>query len=212
MLIVGAKGFAKEVLEILYQNEYKKDIVFYDDVNSDINSKLYDKYHILKSEVEAKDFFLKNGPEFTIGIGSPKLRAKIYQKFNSIGGILTSIISNNADIGNHDTKIDIGCNILSGVRISNSVSIGKGCIVYYNSIITHDSFIGDFVEISPSVNILGRVEISSYTHIGSNATILPDIKIGKNSIIGAGSVVTKDVPDNALVVGVPAKIVKSLEK
>ena len=37
MLIVGAKGFAKEVLEVLYQNEYKKDIAFYDDVNSDVN-------------------------------------------------------------------------------------------------------------------------------------------------------------------------------
>ena len=41
MLIVGAKGFAKEVLEVLYQNEYKKEIVFYDDVNSNINGKLY---------------------------------------------------------------------------------------------------------------------------------------------------------------------------
>ena len=100
---------------------------------------------------------------------------------------------------------------MSGVKISNSVSIGKGCIIYYNSIIAHDCVIGDFVEISPSVSILGRVEISNHTHIGAGATILPDIKIGKNSIIGAGSVVTKDVPDNVIVVGVPAKIVKFLK-
>jgi sugar O-acyltransferase (sialic acid O-acetyltransferase NeuD family) len=211
MLIVGAKGFAKEVLEVLYQNEYKKDIAFYDDVNSDVNGKLYGKYQILKNEIEAKDFFLKNGPVFTIGIGDPNLRARIYQQFNNIGGELTSTISNNSEIGHYDIKIDIGCNILSGVKISNSVSIGKGCIIYYNSIITHNCVIGDFVEISPSVSILGRVEISSHTHIGANATILPDIKIGKNSVIGAGSVVTKDVPDNVMVIGMPAKVVKSLE-
>ena len=208
MLIVGAKGFAKEVLEVLCQNKYKKEIVFYDDVNSDVNGKLYGKYQILKSEVEAKEFFLKNGNEFTIGIGNPNLRARIYQKFNNIGGQFTSTISNNSDIGNYDIKIDIGCNILSGVKISNSVSIGKGCIIYYNSIVAHDSVIGDFVEISPSVSILGRSEISSYTHIGANATILPDIKIRNNSVIGAGSVVTKDVPDNVLVVGSPARVIK----
>ena len=211
MLIVGAKGFSKEVLEILHQNEYQKDIAFYDDVNSDVSGKLYGKFKILKNVIEAKDFFLKNGPEFTIGIGDPKLRFRMYKKFNNISGVFTSTISDYSDIGNYDTNIGVGCNILSGVRVSNSVSIGKGCIIYYNSIIAHDCFIGDFVEISPSVNILGRVDVSSYTHIGANATILPDIKIGKNSIIGAGSVVTKDVPDNVVVLGVPAKIIKSLK-
>jgi len=210
MLIVGAKGFAKEVLEVLCQNSYKKQIVLFDNINDEVNGQLYDRYNILKSIDDAKNYFINSGDEYTIGIGDPKLRKRIYKQFNDIGGKLTSTISVNSDIGNYDTKIGVGCNILSGVRISNSVSVGKGCIIYYNSIITHDCVIGDFVEISPSVNILGRVEISNYTNIGSNSTILPGIKIGKNSVIGAGSVVTKDVPDNVMVVGVPAKIFKPL--
>ena len=98
MLIVGAKGFAKEVLEVLYQNEYEKEIVFYDDVNSDVNGKLYGKYQILKSELEVKDFFLRNGPEFTIGIGNPRLRNEMYSKFNNIGGKLTSAINVNSAV------------------------------------------------------------------------------------------------------------------
>ena len=211
MLIVGAKGFAKEVLEILSQNSYKKQIVLFDNINDEVNGKLYDMYNVLKSIDDAKNHFINSGNEYTIGIGDPKLRKRIYKQFNDIGGKLISTISVNSDIGNYDTEIGVGCNILSGVRISNSVSVGKGCIIYYNSIITHDCVIGDFVEISPSVNILGRVEISSYTHIGSNSTILPGIKIGKNSVIGAGSVVTKDVPDNVMVIGVPAKIIKFLK-
>ena len=48
MLIVGAKGFSKEVLEILHQNEYQKDIAFYDDVNCDVSGELYGKFKILK--------------------------------------------------------------------------------------------------------------------------------------------------------------------
>ena len=50
-------------------------------------------------------------------------------------GLLVPLTGKNSEIGHHDTKIDIGCNILSGVKISNSVSIGKGCLIYYNSII-----------------------------------------------------------------------------
>ena len=71
--------------------------------------------------------------------------------------------------------------------------------------------IGDFVELSPNVTILGNVSIGSFTQIGANSTILPNIKIGENVIIGAGSVVTKDIPDNSLAYGVPSKIIKFLE-
>ena len=211
MLIFGAKGFAIEVLNILSENQYKENIVFYDDISNDLDKMLYSKYPILKNKIEVQEFFLKNGSSFTIGIGNPNLRAKIYKQFKNIGGKLTSTISSNSAIGHYDTKIDIGCNILSGVKISNSVSIGRGCLIYYNSVITHNCIIGDFVEISPSVNILGNVEICRNTHIGANVTILPNIKIGKNSIIGAGSVVTKNVPDNVLAIGVPSKIIKRIK-
>ena len=153
MLIVGAKGFAKEILEILHQNTYKKQIVLFDNVNSEVNGQLYERYRILKSIDDAKNHFINSGNEYTIGIGDPKLRERIYKQFNDIGGKLTSTISVNSETGSYDTNIDIGCNILSGVKISNSVSIGKGCIIYYNAIVTHDCIIDDFVEISPSVNI-----------------------------------------------------------
>jgi len=210
MLIVGAKGFAKEVLEVLYQNEYKKDIVFYDDVNIDVCGKLYGKYKILKNEIEVKDFFLKNGPEFTIGIGGPVLRNELYNRFSNLGGDFTSVISLKSDIGHFNSSIGKGCIITSGVIVTNDVKINNGSIVNLNSTIGHDTIIGRFVEICPNANISGRCIINDMVFIGTSATVLPDIKIGKNSIIGAGSVVTKDVPDNVLVVGVPAKIVKYL--
>nr|WP_250349320.1 DapH/DapD/GlmU-related protein [Flavobacterium anhuiense] len=50
--------------------------------------------------------------------------------------------------------------------------------------------------------------MGEFSQIGANSTILPKVKIGKNVIVGAGSVVTKDIPDNCLVVGVPARIIK----
>lgn len=210
MLIIGAKGFAKEVLEVLHQNNQLKNLAFYDDVNKDIGDFLFTSFPILKNEAAVKEYFKKFGPEFTIGIGNPYLRDKLSKKFTNLGGVLTSTISNSASIGSYDVIIGKGSNILPGAIFSNSVQLGIGCIVYYNSIITHDCIIGKFVEISPSVTILGRVKIGDYCQIGTNATVLPDISIGKNVIVAAGAVVTKDIPDNCVVVGIPAKIIKKL--
>ena len=70
MIIVGAKGFAKEVLEILHQNNQLVGIAFYDDVNQDLPDLLFGKFPILKYEDQVREHFQKFGNEFTIGIGS----------------------------------------------------------------------------------------------------------------------------------------------
>ena len=208
MLIVGAKGFAKEVLEVLHQNNQTENVVFFDDVNPDIGDFLFGKFKILKSELDVKSYFATVDKNFTIGIGNPILRYKLYLQFETWGGVFTSTISPKALIGTYEIAILQGCNILSGVTISNTNEVGKGCLIYYDSVITHDCIIGNFVEISPKVAVLGRCQIGSFSHLGTNSTILPNIKIGKNVIVGAGSVVTKDLPDNCVAVGIPAKIIK----
>jgi sugar O-acyltransferase (sialic acid O-acetyltransferase NeuD family) len=210
MLIIGAKGFAKEVLEVIHQLNQLENLFFYDDVNDDVPEKLFGQFPILRTTQEASVYFKTVDNQFTIGIGNPVLRKQLYDKFSALGGEFTSTISPLATIATFDVNIGYGSNVLSGAFFSNGSKLGKGCIVYYNSIITHDCTIGDFVEISPSVTLLGRSGIGSYSQIGSNATILPGIKIGKNVIIGAGSVVTKDLPDNCVAVGIPAKIIKEL--
>ncbi len=210
MIIVGAKGFAKEVLEVVHQLKQLDNLAFYDDVNDDVPEKLFAQFTVLRTTQEASEYFKTFDNRFTIGIGNPVLRKELYDKFSSLGGEFTSTISPLAIIGSFDVQIGIGSNILSGSVFSNSTEIGIGCLVYHYSIITHDCKMGDFVEISPAVNLLGRCEIGSFSQIGSNATVLPGIKIGKNVIIGAGSVVTKNLPDNCVAIGIPAKIIKEL--
>lgn len=211
MLIIGAKGFAKEVLEIFHQLKKIDSIAFYDDVNNDIGDFLYDTFPILKNEEQVVNFFKTNGNEFTIGIGSPVLRYKLYKKFSTIGGKYSSNISPLASIGFYGNNIAEGCNIMTGSVITSDVSIGIGSLVNLNCTIGHDSILEDFVELCPGVHISGNCKIGSFSFIGTNSTVIPNVTIGKNVIIGAGSVVTKDIPDNSVAVGTPAKVIKNLE-
>lgn len=209
MLIIGAKGFAKDILEIMRQNNELDQLFFYDDLNSDIGDKLFGEFPILKSIEEAEAYFSNIDNRFSIGIGNPHLRCKMYHQFRAIGGILHDTISPRIDIGHYDVNIGIGCNILSGVKISNSVQIGMGTMIYYNSIINHDVVIGKFVEISPGAIVLGHCKIGSFTRVGSGSIILPGVTIGNYVEIAAGAVVTTDTPHHVMTAGVPAIVKKT---
>ena len=210
MLIIGAKGFAKEVLEVIHQLNQLENLVFYDDVNDDAHDKLYGQFPVLRTTQEASVYFKTIDNQFTIGIGNPVLRKKLYDKFKDLGGEFTSTISPLAIIGNYGNQIGSGCNIMTGSVITSDITIKKGTLINLNCTIGHDSVLGEFVELSPGVHISGNCTIGNYSVFGTNATMLPKLTIGKNVIIGAGSVVTRDIPNNCVAVGIPAKIIKEL--
>lgn len=208
MIIVGAKGFAKEVLEILHQNNQLIGLAFYDDVNHDLPDLLFGKFPILKNETQAKEHFEIFGDEFTIGIGDPKLRKMLHNIFTAIGGKYTSTVSTTSYIGNYGNQIMDGCNIMQNVVLTNDITLKKGVLINQMTSIGHDVIIGEFSEICPNVSISGNCTIGDYVFIGTGAIVLPKINIGNNVIIGAGAVVNKDLPDNCVAVGIPAKIIK----
>ena len=211
MLVIGAKGFAKEMLEILHQNNNLKDLVFYDDVNSDIEDKLFGNFEVLKKPEDAINYFKNVSKEFVIGIGNPLLRYKLTQKFIGFGGELTSVISPFAKIGFYGIEIGNGANVLTDAIITSNIKIGTACLINKQVMIGHDVIIGDFVELTPGAKIGGHCKIGSFTFVGMNAIILPKIKLGKNVVVASGAVVTADVPDNCMVAGVPANIKKQIK-
>lgn len=210
MLIIGAKGFAKEVLEILHQNGQTENLCFYDDVNDDLPEKLFGQFPILRTIEDAKTYFKQTSNQFVLGIGNPKHRSMLSDKFENLGGELHTIVSKNAEVGSFDNNVGNGVIVTSGVIITNSITIKKGALINLNCTIGHDTTIGEYVEICPNVNISGHCTIDDGVFIGTSATILPQVHIGKNSVVAAGAVVTKDVPANVMVAGIPAVVKKEI--
>lgn len=112
-------------------------------------------------------------------------------------------------------NIHVGRNFLTNYNVTildiREVNIGNDCMIGPNTMITTVGHPLDAKGRRDRIGIAKPVNIGDDVWIGGNVTILPGVTIGNNVVIGAGAVVTKDVPDNVVVAGVPAKVVKHLD-
>jgi hypothetical protein len=99
--------------------------------------------------------------------------------------------------------VNAGCTLGAASEFGEWVFINRGASV------GHHARFGDFVSIGPGAVLGGSVTVGRGSVVGAGAVLLPELKIGSNSVIGAGSIVNKDVPDNCLVLGVPAKVTRT---
>lgn len=93
------------------------------------------------------------------------------------------------------------------VEIGDNVTITHG--VRFQ---THDGGVGILRKEHPGMNVFGRIKVGNNVFIGEEVMIMYGVTIGDNVVIGAKSLVTKDVPSNSVAVGIPAKVIKSLEE
>jgi sugar O-acyltransferase (sialic acid O-acetyltransferase NeuD family) len=145
-----------------------------------------------------------NKAKITITIDDPILRGGLYKLYKSVGFSLATLVSPDASVSSY-SEIQEGVIIQKGVNIGPLVTIGVCSKVNVNANIMHDGCVGQFCSIAPNVVTLGYVKIGNNVFLGAHSTILPHIIIANNSVVGAGSVVTKNVPAHTVVKGVPAK-------
>jgi len=209
MVVIGAKGHAIEILDVLHYNKFEGKLSFFDNVSPDKPMDPINKYMLIRTEEELKQEF-KADPNFILGTGNPRLRKKLSDFCQGIGGELFSLISNQAYISPLGVSLEPGLNIMHGVKIQPMVSIGEGSLINAGTIIHHQSVIGSFCEIGPGCMITGNVRIGNNSFLGTGVKVLPGITIGENVVIAGGTVVTRDIPSNVMIAGVPGVEKKKL--
>jgi sugar O-acyltransferase (sialic acid O-acetyltransferase NeuD family) len=162
---------------------------------------------------EGLDCFLKKSHSkdlgFVVAIGNPfgNVRMKLHHYLKSKDLMPVSFADPTALI----CKTVIygeGLQVMPAATILNEVQIGNQCIINTRALIEHDCVLKDGVEIGPGAVLCGRVHVGENTWVGANATIRPRVAIGDNTIVGAGAVVVSDIPNNVVVVGVPARVLR----
>lgn len=145
--------------------------------------------------------------DYFIGVGNNNLlRRKIYEAVAPILGEPVNAIHPSAVISPSVT-MKFGHFISANVSINAVTSLGMTAVCNTGAVIEHGCIVGDFTFIAPGAVLCGDVTIGENTFVGANSVIKQGVCIGKNVIIGAGSVIIKDIPDNAKVVGNPARII-----
>lgn len=120
-----------------------------------------------------------------------------------------NIIDPSAIIPDNYCKIGNGVMFAPLSQLSPDTTISNNCILLANSFVGHDSYLDHFAHIATNAVVGANVHVGKGVHIGSNATVREKVHIGDFSLIGAGAVVINDVPENSIVVGNPARILRN---
>ncbi|MCA0180562.1 MAG: acetyltransferase [Actinobacteria bacterium] len=207
IVIVGAGGFGREVEHVIHAINAVAPtwevMGFVDDTPSGENLQRVEAlgHRVLGSVDEV----LATEPEhFVLGIGSGHPRRILDARFTEAGWSAATLVHPHTSLG-RDVELGPGTIVCAGVRATTNIRTGRHVHLNLNVTVGHDVTLHDYVTVNPLVAISGGVEVAAQTLIGTTSAILQNLSVGARSTVGAGALVTKDVADDVIVKGIPAR-------
>lgn len=200
LAILGASGHGKVLADIAELTGWKQ-IVFFDDAWPEKTSNgawqvIGDTQMLLNN--------INNYQGVIVAIGNNKVRQQKLQQVYSAGAKIITLIHPSATVSRY-TQIGLGSVIVAGAVVNPDCVIGPGAIINTCSSVGHDCTLGDAVHICPGARLAGGSDIADRAWIGVGSSVRQLITVGADAVVGAGSVVVKNVLANTVVVGNPAK-------
>ena len=201
LLIWGAGGHGKVVLDVARSTGRFEHIVFLDD-DFGRGGLTFCDCPLIKGLEELPGSV---GIAFLVAVGDNHDRARCFRRALENGLSPTALIHTTAVIA-PSASIGRGTVVMPGVIVNAGAVIGENCIINSGAIVEHDCRIDANAHISPRAVLGGRVCVGALAHVGIGAVVLPGAKVGEESLVGAGAVVLKEAQSRRTVVGVPAKL------
>ncbi len=207
LLIFGTGSQARYVIENL---RYARDVIIEglidlespENVGKQVNGVpiLAVLHNFSQREFPPKQYYV------IVAYGNNRKKKDIVSRLEDQGYRFLSAISPAAYIA-YGVTIGVGCIVNPHVAILPNATIGDHVIIHSGAVIEHDCVVRPYANIAPGVSFGGRVYVGEGAYVYTGSVVIPDVRIGEWAIVGAGTVVLKNVPDNTTVVGVPARIV-----
>lgn len=208
IVIIGAGGFGREVqwlIERINEKELTWEIKGYIDDGMEAGTEI-NGYPVLGGINELLE--MQQEIAVVCAIGSSVTRRKIMERILSKENMeFPNLIDPNVQMSKY-VKLGKGNIICAGTILTVNITIEDFSILNLDCTVGHDVVINSFVTVYPSVNISGCVTIGKYTEVGTGTQIIQGKNICEETIVGAGSVVVKDIERAGTYVGVPVKAVK----
>lgn len=200
--IIGYSGHSFVVLDAAKQMGL--DVEYY----CERNQVSFNPFEINYLGDEGSGFFDWNSiDQFILGIGDNRIRQKVADLILSQKKTILNVIHPSSIISNYAT-FGTGNFIAASVTVNALAKIADNCILNTGCIVEHECSIESGAHIAPGTVLAGNVTVGKNSFIGANTVVKQGVKIGDGVTIGAGSVVIKDIPDNEIWVGNPAKKLK----
>lgn len=209
LLIIGAGNFGREVAQLvrdINRDKARWNLLGYIDETSEKHNTVINNTPVLGGP----EWLEKNNGskiDAVFAIGNPKDKYMLIRKLKNFNLDFPNLIHPNV-LRNDYINMGYGNIICSGCFLSVNISIGSHVSINPGCGIGHDTVISDYSTLYWNVTLSGNVRIGEGCEIGSKAAVIPTKSVGGWSVIGAGAVVTADLPGNCTAVGVPAKPIK----
>lgn len=212
LYIIGAGGFGREIAwlaERINAVNPTWDIKGFIDDNQTVQGTQRGNYRVVGTcnmlETMDEEVWV------VCAIGASHVRRKVIEKVSQFKNVKFATLIDPSVLMSPSVKIGEGTMVCAGNILTVDISIGNHVIINLDCTVGHDAVLGDFVTLYPSVNVSGCSVLESEVEMGTGAQIIQGKKILQGTIVGAGAVVTKDLPANCTAVGAPAKPIKFRE-
>lgn len=206
--IYGAGGFGREVKMLIDQINDKTPtyefIGFFDDGAT--TGSVVNGFPVLGGMEELNSYADEIG--LVYAVGNPATKKKLVDSLTSSNVTLPTLVHPSVYVGRDDVTLGEGSIICTGCIITVNIKIGSHVILNLGCTVGHDTVIEDYASFMPGVNISGEVLIKEGVYAGTGAKIINQLEVGLYTVIGAGAVVSKTLPDYCTAVGIPAKPIK----
>jgi sugar O-acyltransferase (sialic acid O-acetyltransferase NeuD family) len=206
--VYGAGGFGREVAwlitEIKEQERFAWDLVGFIDDNPRLKNSSVNGFPVLGGLEALREL---PGICLALALGMPSVRKRVLERLAGYDVQFPNLIHPTVLMG-PDVSLGVGNILCAGVIVTVNVRIGNFCHLNLKTTVGHDCDVEDFATAACGVDLAGYAHVQEGAYLGNHATVLPSVRVGAWSVIGAGAVVNRDVGAGSVCAGVPARLVR----
>jgi sugar O-acyltransferase (sialic acid O-acetyltransferase NeuD family) len=209
LLVLGAGGHARTVLSIL-DSLGQWEVVGILDREEKSEKEIISGVSVLGSWGNLSKFRSQGISNAVVAVGDNLERRQLFGLLTESGFSIPTLVHPGAFVDKSAT-LGGGCVICVGAIICAQVKLGSNVLVNAGPIVDHETIVEDDVHIGSGCNISGRVKIGQRAFLGISTTIFEKKRVGRNVVLGAGSVLMDNLPNDVVACGAPAKISRKME-